>query len=245
MNIMTGHFSAPQKGTMPIIATDMPVMYEDEGQEEMGEADIHVLSDEIVRNGIKDHFAGKTRYQVFSDLNVYYNPVDRRAYVSPDTMVVEPDRELGPYLRSYRIGESGPGPILVVEILSQRSFQQGDLTLKPSIYAKLGVREYILVDVTGFYLPERLLMKKRDDDDTWVDIQDRDGGVTSDLGFRLIIEPDGHLRVIDAATGKRYVRPREAAAEAEARQGAEERVRELEAELARLRAHLGNRPDPK
>jgi hypothetical protein len=56
--------------------------------------------------------------------------------------------------------------------------------------------------------------------------------VTSQLGFRLVVDADGLLRVIDTATGRRLLRPREGvdrAAELEAR------VRELEAELARLR----------
>ncbi len=33
---------------------------------------------------------------------------------------------------------------------------------------------------------------------TWQDEQDADGGITSRLGFRVVIENDGQLRVIDA-----------------------------------------------
>jgi Uma2 family endonuclease len=244
MTIPTSLKPALEPVDMPIIAIDMPVMYEDEGQEEMGETEVHVLTVEILRNGIKDHLAGQPRYSVFSDLNVYYHRIDHWAYVSPDTMVVAPGRDLGDDVTSYRIGPDCPAPVLTAEVLSRRSFQQQDLTNKPVIYAQLGVQEYILVDVTGAFLPQRLLLKALQSDGTWVDCQDPDGGVTSRLGFRLVIEPDGHNRVVHAATGEKYLRPREAQAEAQARHRAEERVRELEAEVARLRARQANCNDP-
>ncbi len=242
---------------IPIIAVDIPVMYEDEGQDEMGESLPHVLTDEILHNGLQAHLADRPEFRVFSNLNLYYHPIDRNAYVSPDGMVVTPSRQLKEDLGSYRIGEDGPAPLLTAEILSKRSAQQQDLSNKVKIYADLRVAEYILVDITGRFLPQKLLLKRLQPDKTWRDEQDPDGGVTSSLGFRLVIESDGQLRVIDAATGRRYVRPLEAEAESAARQKAEqkvrkaqekarkatkekqqyeERVRELEAELARLRA---------
>ncbi len=146
-------------------------------------------------------------------------------------MVVTPFVPLGENVSSYRIGKEGPAPEVTVEVLSERSAQQRDLAEKTKVYAQLGVAEYIVVDVTGVFLPQRLLLKRLQADRTWKDEQDPDGGVTSRLGFRLIIDADGWLRVIDTATGKRYARPDEAESQAE-------RVRELEAELARLRQML-------
>jgi hypothetical protein len=49
------------------------------------------------------------------------------------------------------------------------------------------------------------------------------------LGFRVVLEDDEQLRVIDAKTGERYARPDEA-------QAALVRAQTLEKELARLRA---------
>jgi hypothetical protein len=80
-----------------------------------------------------------------------------------------------------------------------------------------------------------LQLKRLRRDRTWKDEQDADGGVTSKLGFRFIIDADGRLRVTDSLTGGPYPRPDEAQAEALARRRAEERVRALEEELARLR----------
>jgi Uma2 family endonuclease len=237
----------------------MPVMYEDEGQEEMGESRPHTVADQILSIGIGAHLRSASQFQVFSNLNLYYHQIDRWAYVSPDVMVVVPSRPLPENLGSYRIGVDGPAPILAVEILSRRSFQQQDLTTKPIIYAQLGVAEYMLIDGTGEFLPQRLLMKRLQGDGTWVEEQDTDGGVSSRLGFRVVLDMDNRPRVIETRTGKPYLRPDEAQAafeeaqaaaeqaqaatqearaareaEAEARRQAEEHARALEAELARL-----------
>jgi hypothetical protein len=189
-------------------------------------------------------------------MNVYYHRIDRWAYISPDVMVVEPFEPLLPTQRSYRIGKDGPAPLVNIEVLSRRSFQQQDLHNKPDILSYLQVPEYILVDVTGEFLEQRLLLKRLLADGAWIDEQDADGGVTSRLGFRIVIDTDGQVRVLDAKTGHRYARPAEAEAEAEARRlaeeahrqaeqahrqeaearrHAEERLRLLEAEIARLR----------
>jgi len=226
-------------------------MFEDEGQEEMGENTLHTMTDLILYTGVAAHLASRpefSKYRVFSNLNLMYHPIKRRAYVSPDLMVVVPARKLRDNLRSYRVGATGPAPRLTAEILSERSYQQQDFWNKPKIYADLGVREYMLIDMSGEFLPEFFLMKRLVRG-AWKDERDADGGITSRFGFRLIVDGDGQLRVVDAGTGRRYVRPDEAEAEAAARQAeaaarqaeaaarmtAEQRVRELEAELAQLR----------
>jgi Uma2 family endonuclease len=231
----------PSNG-VPIIAIDVPVMYEDEGQEQMGDSEIHTVTLAILDTGLRAFLAGRPDYRVFSDLNVYYHRIDHWAYVSPDVMVVSPTRGLPAAVTSYRVGEDGPAPTLAVEVLSRRSFQQQDLTNKPIIYADLGVQEYILADPTGAFMPQKLLIKHLQPDRTWIEEQDPDGGVTSGLGLRLLIERDGHVRVIDSKTGKRYLRPAEAQAEVDALQMTSEaqqkRIRALEEELSRLRGQL-------
>jgi Uma2 family endonuclease len=251
----------PGKQTgLPVVNDDLPILYEDEGQEEMGESTPHTDADQGLSMAVAEHLRERPNHRVMSNLNVYYHPTDRRAYVSPDVMVVVTEGPLPRKLPSYRIEPGRPAPVLVIEILSRRSFQQQDLTNKPDIYGALGVAEYILIDPTGDFLPERVLLKRWVDEETWDDEQDPDGGVTSRLGFRIVIEEDDRPRVIDLATGRRYLRPDEAhaalaeaqaarttaeaartaaesaaKAEADARRQAEERIRALEAELARLR----------
>lgn len=203
----------------------LPQLFGDEDLE-MGESTLHTITVNILLYGLGFHFALQTAYRVFGNLNLYYSddPLD---FVSPDVMVVRPPRVLPEQLTSYRVGEQGPAPVLVGEVLSFRTWQEGDLGRKPLRYSALGVAEYILVDVTGEMLEQRLLLLRRQRDGSWQDEQDPDGGVTSRLGFRVVIEADGRLRVLDAKTGKRYARPEEAQAMAD-------RVRALEEELARL-----------
>jgi hypothetical protein len=224
--------------SIPIIANDMPVMYEDDGQDEMGESVAHTATEHALYMAIPYHLRSRREYHVLSNLDTFYHPVDRRAYVSPDLMVVRPFRPLREPVNDYRIGTDGPAPVLVIEILSARSHQQQDLTNKPIIYSRLGVREYILLDTTGDFLERRLLLRRLQRKSRWIDIWDADGGVTSKLGFRVVLEEDGAFRALDKKTGRRYLWLREAAsAIPAATQGRriEDRIKELEAELARLR----------
>jgi Putative restriction endonuclease len=219
----------------PIITDGLPLIYEDDDEGDMGEASIHTDSVDIALYGVGAHLADQEQLRVFSNLNLYYSETDRKAYASPDMMVAEP-QGLEEDLTSYRIGTDGLTPLVVGEVLSERTAQQGDLREKLRIYALLGIREYILIETTGEYLPQPLLPKRLRRNRTWKGEQDTDGGLTSKLGFRMILETDGRLRVLNAASGERYPRPDEALAEARGRREAEKRVRALEEELTRLRS---------
>ena len=65
---------------VPIIAVDLPVIYEDEGQEEVGESEIHSITLAILYMGLKAHLGGRAEYRIFSDLDMYYHRVDHWAY---------------------------------------------------------------------------------------------------------------------------------------------------------------------
>lgn len=210
----------------------IPILYEDEDEGDMGEANYHVLADEILHIGLieflKEH---RPKCQPFSNMNLYYldGPPHPRTgsapYVSPDAMVVEPYKPLPEDTVSYKIGRDGPAPLLAIEVLSGRSGQQRDLTEKAVTYRQLRIAEYILVDITGRHLPEKLLLKRLEADGEYHDFRDADGGVTSELGFRLVMEVDG-LRVVETATGHRYARPTEAETLAKAKRAAEEQTRQ-------------------
>lgn len=217
---------------LPLILDDIPILYEDEDEGDMGESTLHTEANGILSVCLGAHLPRAEGYRVFVNMNLYYRNGPRHPrtlslpYVSPDIMAVIPFMDLGENVLSYTIEIDGPAPLLVVEVLSKRSAQQRDLSQKLDIYAKLGIPEYLLVDPSGMYLSERLLLKRLQHDRTWKDEQDADGGITGRLGFRLIWDSDGRLRVTEAKTGKRYARPDEA-------QAAVDRVAALEAELAR------------
>lgn len=249
----------PAGGGPPIVALDIPVVYEDEGQEEMGDSAYHTTAVGILHYGIAAHMADRPQYRVFANLNLLYHEIRRGAYISPDVMIVEPYGKLPDDIGSYRIDEDGPAPKTTVEVLSKRTGQQGDLTFKPDVCAAVGIKEYILVDPICLLLPHKLEVRRLQPDGSWTEETDPDGGITSHFGFRVIIDTDGRVRVVNAATGERYARPEEAQAEAraraeaeqgqrraenarkheeEARKAAEARALELEAEIERLKKLL-------
>ena len=252
---------------------DWPLLWEDDEEGDMGEANLHVLTDEILHVCLSAHFADQPDVRVYSNMNLYYQarlPAATRPppYVSPDTMIVRPSKNLPEAATSYRLEVDGPEPLVVIEIQSERSAQQRDLAEKKELYAKLRIPEYILVDPVGDHVPERLRLYRRSVEGSWDHVREVDGGVTSLLGFRLIIDDDHRLRVVNAATGHRYIRPMEAEAEARARaaaeaaheaeararaaaeaaheaeararEAAEAQVQALAAEVARLKARLNS-----
>jgi Uma2 family endonuclease len=219
----------------PVAPDGLPTLFEDEGQDDMGENNQHRNASDILFYGVKAHLAGRSELAVLANMNVYYRPSPDDSYVSPDVMVVRPPQPLPADLPSYRLGVQGPAPVFAAEVLSRRSYQQQDLSNKPVLYHRLGVAEYLLIDVLGLFFSDGLLLKRRTARG-WKDQKDADGGVSSAFGFRVVIDADEKLRVLDAATGHRYARPDEADAEAQARRVAEDRIRELEAQLARLKA---------
>lgn len=241
---------------LPLDSAGLPLMYEDEGMEDMGDSDIHTRTGDILLLGTESHLSPRPEYQVFWNLDLHYSLDDKKAYVSPDLMIVKLRKHLKSP-NSYRIGRDGPVPACVTEVLSKRSQQQRDRTAKPVLYARLKIPEYILVDPFAQFMKQTFLLKRLRRNGTYEDCVDADGGVTSRLGFRLVLEDDGLIRVVNAQTGVGYPRPRETQqiaaerdeaerraeaeavarrAEAEARRQVEERLRELEQELARLKS---------
>lgn len=108
---------------LPPILDDIPILYEDEDEGDMGESNEHVDADEIVQVCIGAFLRRRVKgCRVFSNMNLYYRegpPHERTGsppYVSP-----------GERAPSYTIGRDGPAPVTVAEILSKRSAQQHDL----------------------------------------------------------------------------------------------------------------------
>ncbi len=242
-------FPVPRWETDPVLKRlqpkGMPCLFEDEDLD-MGESVVHTLTCGILFYGLKLYFARRKSIRVFANLNLYYSRQPPYRYVSPDIMVIQTSRRYPDDLASYTIGEDGPAPVFVAEVLSYHTWQDGDLGTKPDLYADLGVREYAVVDVTGAFMEQRLALLHRGEDGNWADSVSEDGKIDSQLGFRLRVDGDGHLRVFDSSTDAPYPRPDEAGLElqdvkaayekeVELRRKEVELRRRLEAELAQLR----------
>jgi Uma2 family endonuclease len=205
----------PIKKTPPAAqAEGLPVLYEDEEEEGLGEAELATIWTFTLFFCFQYHLANRPELRIFSNLSLIYldaplHPITEvRPYVSPDIMIVQPFTPLTGDVKSYTIGTEGPVPLLTVEVLSDRSVQQRDLSDKLDLYAALGVKEYILADPMSLFLPQHLLLLRLQRDRTWKYERDADDGVTSQLVFRIIAECP-QLRLIETATGKRYIRPQE------------------------------------
>lgn len=235
------HSRVLQARGWPVLPADTPIIYEDEEDEanDMGEANRHYETNNTLFNCVKGHLRKRRRkLQVYANMNCYYAPgplqpeTGSLPYFSSDVMVVEPFEPLPEDLVSYTIGRHGPSPLSALEVLSKGNAETNDKQVKVLLYARLKIGEYILVDPSGEFLKQKLLLKQLQPDGTWMDFQDDDGGVTSKLGFRLMLDEAGHIGVFDASTGKRYRRPDEAETEA-IRADAEAKARRLAEKLAR------------
>jgi len=203
------------------------------------ETDLHRQEMLDAIDSLTDFFRAEPEVYVAGNLLLYYEEGNPSASVAPDVFVVKGVPK--GYRRTYKLWDEGQPPTIVLEITS-RFTRLEDLGNKRALYALLGVREYFLFDPLAEYLVPPLhgyvLVSgeyRRLDPDV------EDSLPSRALGLRLRMEY-GRLRLINAATGERLLRPAEAReqarAEAEARRAAEQRLADSESELARLRSEL-------
>jgi Uma2 family endonuclease len=253
--------TASEPPSPSLLEDDIPILYEDEEENDMGEANVHawVISTLYfcLPACLRNRHPG---LQVFQNMNCYYLPTGRasrktgrKPNFAADIMIVHSSAPMQFDSTSYTIGKDGPAPKLVLEVLSEETFETRDLKDKLVLYRKLGIPEYVIVDLTGRFLPQKLELRRLQANGQWKNFKDAAGGVSSQLGFRLYIDetdPFG-LHIVDTATGEQVIRPHElveqlrqadeqvqqanerARAEAEAHRLAEER---LQAEILRLRS---------
>jgi Uma2 family endonuclease len=216
----------------------------------MAETELHLEWMVRIREILRRRYRGQRVY-VGCDLLIYFergNPLRR---VAPDVFVAL-DCDSGPR-RTFKTWEERKGPDVVFEVTS-RSTRCEDEGTKPQIYAELGVREYILYDPTAEYLDPPLQGYRLDGGEYDHLARDSSGAIISHvLNVTLRLQGDS-LAMFDAATGEALLTDAEAnakerqeaelrrqaadaklAAEKAAREAAETRIAQLEAELARLR----------
>ena len=217
---------------MSLIQTVDQIEYPESDGKPMGETDLHI--DWMIR--IRDILRWRYRRQrvyVASNLLVYYEEGEPSKFVVPDDFVVtdcEPGRR-----RTFKIWEEGKAPDVVFEVTS-RSTKREDQAFKPQIYARIGVREYFLYDPGSEYLNPPLQGFRLEKGDYRRIQPDEHGALGCErLGITLRLDK-GSLVMNDARTGQ--VLPTEAEAKEAAREAAEARAVELEAEVQRLRERL-------
>ena len=167
----------------------------------------------------------------------------------PDISVIVGLRDPDPDMESYDVTATGISPSLIIEVISpfDRRIRDVDERTKPKLYARIGVEEYLLVD-----LPRKANHRRFQIRGLQLDDQGRYQPMESDPQGRLLSRVTGllfgvsakgdRIEVFVAATGERLLSSKE---EEEGRKAAEEQAareaegrKAAEAELARLREEL-------
>ena len=245
------------KGKPPIRyapTEEIDVYYPDSDGEPMAASDLH--RDQLVwlLQTLETHFAAQLDVYISGDILMYYEKGNPRRVVAPDVLVTFGIRR--GQRRTYKVWEEGKPPDFVMEFSSESTYEN-DLSSKRELYAELGIRNYILYDAEGLYLPAPLMGFERVDG-AYVDVPlDTEGGLhAAVLGLDFRVLEDG-LGVYDPVAGAWLQTPAEVAAaraaqetlarqtaetraeqEAEARQTAETRAEQAEAEVKELREQL-------
>src|SRR6266542_604756 len=202
------------------------VIYPEQDEEPVGESDLHMIALAYLVSVLKQLFAAAHDVFVAGDMFLYYQEGTPAARVAPDVMVI---RGVPNHPRpSYKLWEERQIPCFVMEVLSPSSWPD-DLEGKRALYARLGVREYVVFDSTGELLDPALVRFRLTDRSEYV----RTDGTSlesAELGLRFAVE-DGRVRAYDLATSEAYGYYEE---ERQAREAAEAEVARLRAELQRL-----------
>ena len=242
---------------MSSVTVPHEIDYPESDGKPMGETELHrdwtIRILDILRQRYRDQ-----QVYVASDLLLYYEQGVPTKFVVPDCFVVlncAKHRR-----RTFQTWKEGRGPDVVIEVTS-RSTSSVDTIDKPKIYERMGVQEYFLFDPTADYL-ESSFQGYRLIDGCFHEILPAEGRhlcLTLGVDFSL----SGHeLLIFDSETGVEQVTRAdfEESARHEAEQGQErerrakdrereqkereqaalgianERIRELEQELRRLRS---------
>ena len=232
-----------EKEELSYVPTD--ILYPEADGEPMAVSDLHRQQMIWTLEALEAHFSHDPTVYISGDILMYYEQGSPNISISPDVLV---SFGLGKKLRrTYLVWEEGKAPDFVMEFSSKKMVRK-DLTDKMDIYASLDIRDYILYDAEGIYLPSPLMGFELVDGSYKEITPDADGGIhSSALNLDFHIRDEG-LGIFDPETNE-WVKTRaeaeairadaaeaHAAQEADARQQAEAEVAELREQLARSQA---------
>jgi Uma2 family endonuclease len=216
---------------MSILSPTLPlaeeVFYPSSDGKPMAETTIHVRTIMLLLEALQDWFRGRADVFLAADLFWYWEEGNPKAVCAPDVMVV-PGVPATDRRSFFTWKENGAIPAVVFEIASQGTWQE-DLYDKFSLYERLGVREYFIFDPEALYLRPPLQGFRLEEAKYRRIVSGADGSLLSpELGLYLRPE-ETMLRLIDSKNGNAILTREEEVEQAK------QRIKDLEAELARLR----------
>jgi Uma2 family endonuclease len=221
---------------MTAIPLERTIDYPESDGRPMAETEVHgqVLFDLI--HGLRRRYVDVPDVYAWGNMILYYEEGNSQAFVAPDVFLARGvDKRVR---RTYKVWEEGQVPFLIIEVTS-KSTRGEDLNTKKRLYESLGVEEYFLFDPLAEYLKPRLQGFRLGSGNArnarrYEALLPQAAGALLSTTTDLVLQPEGdRLRLRDAITGEPLAWPDE---DAVGRQAAEEKVRALEEELARLRA---------
>jgi Putative restriction endonuclease len=108
----------------------------------MGEAAVHAALVHYLVEVLTWMFKGQV-CAIYENLNIYQTSNRDEYPLAPDVAVLKGITYQ--FIRSWRVGKSGPAPQVVFEIASEETWAK-DLDEKPGKYARMGVQEYFAYD---------------------------------------------------------------------------------------------------
>jgi Uma2 family endonuclease len=209
--------------SMAAIPLEEEIYYPESDGEPMAETQLHMKEMVYLVEALEERFQDTPDVFVAANLFFYYGKGRPSAVVAPDLFVV---RGIPKGLRRKYLlwEEDGKVPCFVAELTSA-STRREDLVAKKELYERLGVEEYLLFDPYGEYLkPPFQGYRLADGRYRRMDFEPDGSLLSQALEVRIRVE-DGRLRLLDPDTGTPLLRNEEKT----------QRLRALEAELARLR----------
>jgi Uma2 family endonuclease len=193
--------------TSPKSEVTGPVVYPESDGEPMAETEVHILALIDLLSTLRFHYRSQPDFYVIGNMFLYYQEGNPNARKAPDLMVVK-GIDTSFLRRTFKTWEEKAVPSVIVELTSKDTWQE-DLGPKKTVYAQLGVAEYIMFDPLHEYLPHRLqgyrLVGK---EYVAIENESEECLVSKELELRLC--PEGtYLRMNDVKTGKRILAPEE------------------------------------
>ena len=238
---------------------DLTIVYPEEDGEPLAETDFQAIPLIYAVTALRARYADREDIYVGGNMLLYYRMNLPQFSVAPDVFMV--DGVQGNHRRrSWFTWREGAAPAFVMEIASDTTWRH-DAAGKRTIYAEMGVAEYWRFDPTGEYFSPALVGERLVDGVYQpIEVaEDADGilrGYSDALGLDICVLPDLELRLYDPEreewllnydeeqaarqAAELQAQPpelqaqlaeRDAQIERDARQAAEERIRELEALL--------------
>lgn len=215
---------------IPYAPTETELYPETDGKP-MAVSDMHRRILTRIIQTLENHFTQRPEVYVSGDILMYYVEGQPQKVVSPDVLVTF---GIGQKPRlTYKVWEEGKVPDFVMEMSSKTTYRK-DLGEKMTLYASLGIRDYVLYDAEGLYLPTPLMGFTLVDGSYVAMSPNAAGGLYSEalsLEFRL---RDMEIGIYDPVLGS-WLQTSTEAAESRA-ETAESEAAQLREQLARLQA---------